>query len=132
MNVMVDSNILISAALFKSQTSVETLGFASTEHNQLLISDYVINESRRVTKKKWPKHLQSLNVVLDVLDYMLVELPPELPPDPYGVRDPKDYPVLYAALIGRADVLVTGDKDLLELQTPPLPIVSPATFINNL
>ncbi|MBM3956880.1 MAG: putative toxin-antitoxin system toxin component, PIN family [Gemmatimonadetes bacterium] len=53
------------------------------------------------------------------------------PPAPSGidVRDPDDRWVLASALAGRADVLVTGDKDLLALGTrSPLRIVDPRGF----
>jgi uncharacterized protein len=48
---------------------------------------------------------------------------------PPVVRDPKDDYLLAYALVGRADYLVTGDRDLLDL--PPLAglaIVTPAAF----
>jgi putative PIN family toxin of toxin-antitoxin system len=45
------------------------------------------------------------------------------------VRDPKDAPILAAALAYGADVLVTGDRDLLDLGRPVgIRIVSPRGF----
>ncbi len=45
-------------------------------------------------------------------------------------RDPKDNKFLELAVCGRADVLVTGDKDLLTLNPfHDIPIVLPAIFI---
>ena len=45
------------------------------------------------------------------------------------VRDPKDVPILAAALACGADVLVTGDRDLLEIEGPVgIRIVSPRGF----
>ena len=44
-------------------------------------------------------------------------------------RDPKDRPFLALALAGRADVLVTGDSDLLSLiQAVPFQIETPAQY----
>ena len=44
-------------------------------------------------------------------------------------RDPKDRPFLALALAGRADVLVTGDGDLLSLiQAVPFQIETPAQY----
>ena len=52
---------------------------------------------------------------------------------PLVVRDPKDEPILAAALGGQADYLVTGDKDLLVLAGDPrlgtLRIVTAADFL---
>ncbi len=45
-------------------------------------------------------------------------------------RDPKDDKFLELALNGEADVLITGDKDLLALHPyQGLPIVTPANFL---
>jgi putative PIN family toxin of toxin-antitoxin system len=38
-------------------------------------------------------------------------------PQPPALRDPKDLPVLAAAVAARADAIVTGDDDLLSLQS---------------
>lgn len=52
--------------------------------------------------------------------------PPELPAD----RDPHERMLLSLAFAVRADALVTGDKDLLELisSVPDLPIMKLAEF----
>lgn len=47
-----------------------------------------------------------------------------------GCRDPRDDKFLEAALNGRADVLVTGDKDLLVLHPfAGIPIMTPAEYL---
>ena len=44
-------------------------------------------------------------------------------------RDPLDRPFLELALTARADALITGDKDLLDLsETVGVPILTPAAF----
>ena len=48
-------------------------------------------------------------------------------------RDPGDRPFLELAVAGRADALVTGDKDLLALaQTFPIPILTPTAALATL
>jgi predicted nucleic acid-binding protein len=50
------------------------------------------------------------------------------PAEPYAVRlrDPDDHWVLASAIAGEADVLVTGDRDLLAASVrAPLPILHP-------
>jgi predicted nucleic acid-binding protein len=45
-------------------------------------------------------------------------------------RDPHDDKVLEAAVSGRADVLITGDKDLLELNPfRGIAILGPVNFL---
>jgi len=48
-------------------------------------------------------------------------------------RDPDDLMVLGTALAGEADAIVTGDKDLLVLDTfESIPILSPRAFYDRL
>jgi predicted nucleic acid-binding protein len=47
------------------------------------------------------------------------------------LRDPDDLPILAAALAAGADVLVTGDNDLLSIRDhAPIPITDPRGFWN--
>lgn len=60
------------------------------------------------------------------------ELLPTIQPEdvPAVVRDPKDDYLLAHALLGRADYLVTGDRDLLVLErVEQLRIVTPGAFV---
>jgi len=59
------------------------------------------------------------------------ELPPLAAPPRRVSRDPDDDHLLAYAAAGRADFLVTGDKDQLVLAGDPFPfrIVSPAEFL---
>ena len=48
-------------------------------------------------------------------------------------RDPKDDPFLEAAVSGRADVLVSGDADLLVLHPfRGIPVLTPAAFLERM
>ena len=50
-------------------------------------------------------------------------------PAPVAIRDPDDAVILSEALALRADVLVTGDKDLLEVgEVPGIRILDPRGF----
>jgi predicted nucleic acid-binding protein len=58
-----------------------------------------------------------------------VVVPKPAQPHPLPIRDADDRWVLASAVSGRADVLVTGDSDLLEMASQaPLPIVDPRAF----
>jgi predicted nucleic acid-binding protein len=60
-------------------------------------------------------------------DQIVVPKPDE--PHPLPIRDADDRWVLASAVAGKADVLVTGDSDLLEIAPQaPLPIVDPRGF----
>ena len=47
----------------------------------------------------------------------------------FEIRDRLDYPVLYSAIIGFADVLVTGDKDFAGVDIDMPIIVTPAQYL---
>ena len=48
-----------------------------------------------------------------------------------GCRDPDDDKLLETALMGEADCLVTGDRDLLEMSPfNDIPILTPADFLD--
>ena len=40
-----------------------------------------------------------------------------------------DYPVVYTALLGKVDILITGDKDFQSLKLQNLLIMTPTEFI---
>jgi predicted nucleic acid-binding protein len=93
-----------------------------------LVGETILTELRRVLHSKLgiPKgrveafeaHLRKEATVIGAAQL------PEL-----HLRDSSDLPVLAEALSGKADVLVTGDKELLELgKEAPLPIHSPRGY----
>ena len=57
----------------------------------------------------------------DYLPWVEVVAVPEPPPAVPACRDVDDLPFLHLATAGRADVLVTGDADLLALAAPDGP-----------
>jgi uncharacterized protein len=75
--------------------------------------------------------------VIGVLAYLAPVLP-TLEVD-VQLRDPKDVPVVAAAVAGRADVIVTGDRDLLDdaelrawLLERGVEVLSPAELVERL
>lgn len=47
----------------------------------------------------------------------------------FVIRDELDYPALYSAMVGLADVLVTGDKDFADVNVETPDIVTPAQYL---
>lgn len=91
----------------------------------LIVSETVVNELRRVLRDK----LGVPAATVDSADVFLrrqgivIDRAPALGIE---VRDPDDVAVLEQAIAGEADMLVTGDRDLLEIdQDIPIRIVSP-------
>jgi uncharacterized protein len=95
----------------------------------LLLSDTVIEElTRTLTEKiRVPE-----SAVREIATFLRVSASPlDVPPKPapVAIRDPDDAVILGEALAMGADVLVTGDKDLLEAGVvPDIKILDPRGF----
>ena len=109
MRILVDTNILLSAMWFKDSRVAKTLLYVAGNH-ELILCDRNITEMREVIKRKTPDVLADMEVFLAELSYELissVEKAEKL------IRDPKDQPILNAAIVSGVDVILTGDKDFL-------------------
>lgn len=94
------------------------------EH-QLTTGDVVLAELRTVLTDRLGLPAATVGDALGLLREREVVAKPSAPSD-VPVRDPDDRWVLASAIAGRADVLVTGDRDLLEVAaSAPLPIRDP-------
>lgn len=124
---VLDTNVLVSALLF-STAGVSWLRDAWRSKSLLpLASRETTQELLRVLC--YPKFSLTEQERNDLLaDYLpwceTVAVPTPLPIP--ACRDPADRPFLELALAGRAEMLITGDRDLLALaSTFPVPILSP-------
>ena len=125
---MLDTNGLVSVLLFPSPQMDALMRCIFTEH-ELLLSSYVVRELEDVVCRRFPTKGQAISRFLQSIDFVLVDTPTVIAGDSFGVRDPKDYPVLHAALIGNADVLITGDKDFGEVRLMRPRILTPTKFL---
>ncbi|WP_188397656.1 putative toxin-antitoxin system toxin component, PIN family [Sporomusa sp. GT1] len=128
MRVMIDTNVLISALLFPSQP-MNTLIYKIMMEHELVLSSYVVDELLNVVRRKFKDKLEAVDLLLSQLPYELVYTPVQPKPGLFEIRDEKDYPVLYSAIVEDIDVFITGDRDFdgLDLEKPE--IISPAEFL---
>ena len=131
MKVMIDTNIIISAALFPKGRVAEALYKAMVFPYEPLLCDYVVDELRRKFREKFPDKMTELEAFLfHVLSCVgVTETPDEVIMDEKKIRDPKDRPILRAALEAHADLFLTGDKDFLESSVTDPRIISVAEFL---
>ena len=111
MRILVDTNILLSAMWFKNSRVAKTLLYVAGNH-ELILCDRNVAEMRDVIKRKTPEVLADAEVFLAELSYELI---PSVEKADKLIRDPKDQPILNAAIVGGVDVILTGDKDFLSL-----------------
>ena len=69
--------------------------------------------------------------LLAKMSYELVYTPEQIKDRLFQIRDKKDYPVLYTALVENVDILITGDKDFAEVEIERPEILTPAEFMDN-
>lgn len=126
MRVCLDTNVLVAAFATRGLCA-DVLRAVLTEHD-LVLGEVVVAEFRRVLKTKFRVPDARIDSALAV--FATVEIVPKpAKPSALEVRDKDDRWVLATALNAGADVLVTGDADLLDVASDaPLPILAPRAF----
>ena len=116
MRVLIDTNILISAALSADGVPYQAYVKAASYPNHGLICEQNVDEMKRIFNKKFPKRLAALDKFLSMalLTLEFVPIPTDENISESQVRDADDRPILRAAIGAKADILLTGDKDFLE------------------
>ncbi|MCL2023512.1 MAG: putative toxin-antitoxin system toxin component, PIN family [Oscillospiraceae bacterium] len=125
MKILVDTNILISALLNPNGVPAQALLLVAQNH-ELILSDYNIAELRRVTSEKFPNKHADVDVLLAKLTYEIVPAP--LMPQKL-ITDPKDAPILNAAIIYEVDLIISGDKHFRNLALERPKVVSAAEYL---
>lgn len=133
MKVMIDTNIIISAALFPNGKAAQAFYKALHLPYEPIICDYIVDELHRKFCEKFPDRVTELETFLyNTLSYIhVVPRPETVSETEKKIRDPKDRPILRAALDAHADLFLTGDKDFLESSITDPRIISVADFLSN-
>ena len=130
--VVLDTNVLISAALRPEGSPRAVVDVVRAENGVLLFSDETFNELRSclhrpkfdgyVGREGRAVYLAQLETVSEWVSIVGVKL---------GCRDPDDDKLLETALMGEADCLITGDRDLLAMSSfHDIPILTPGGFLD--
>lgn len=113
--IVADTNVLISRLLLPESVAATAVRKAVDEA-QLLVSDATLEELADVlSRPKFDPYIDIedrqgfFRLLSRVVERVVVTYPVK------ACRDPKDDKFLEVAVNGRADVIVTGDKDLLAL-----------------
>ena len=130
MKVFLDTNVLVSAYTARG-IFADLLRYILAEH-ELLTGEVNLVELRRVLRDRFHASSELIaSVEAELRDETIVPKPAK--PSPLPIRDPDDRWVLASAVEGQADLLVTGDQDLLAVaRQAPLAIVDPRGCWNRL
>lgn len=132
MRILIDTNVLISAALNADGVPYQAYIKATSYPNRGLICEQNVDEMKRIFNKKFPNHLAALDQFLSIalLTLELVPIPSDENISELQIRDADDRPILRAAIEAKADILLTGDKDFLESGLKNPIIITPAEFLD--
>jgi len=125
-SVFLDTNVLVSA--FATRGLCADLFRSVIAEHELVLGEVVLQEFRRVLRTRFHMPVEHVRQVESYLRSYEVA-PKPTGPDPIRVRDEADRWVLATAHNAEADVLVTGDRDLLSVATHArVRIVTPREF----
>ena len=132
MNIVCDTNVLISGVLFGGNAR-EILRLASRGVLINFISPNILREAERVLgRSKFglrPEHvLEIIALFKDTFEIVIPSL------EVHAIQsDPEDNHVIEAAMAARAEFIISGDKHLLKLaEWEGIHVVSPAPFIKSI
>lgn len=126
MKVVLDTNVIVAA--FASRGLCKDVFEYSLRNCDLVISDFIIEECRRVLDEKINLPEENVSEIITLLreEFQIVT------PDSVTIQeldDPDDEPIIGTARSADASVIVTGDDDLLSLESPfEVTIYSPRSF----
>jgi len=129
--VVVDTNVLVSRLLLAESIPGQAV-HAARRTGSLLVSEATMNELVEVLARRKLDRYVSLEQRKQFLRHLsrIAELVPIIRVV-RECRDAEDDKFLEVALNGRADVIVTGDRDLLALHPwREIPILSPGDYLN--
>ena len=127
MRIFADTNFLVSAFATRG-LSPEVFELILAKH-ELMTGEFVLAELERILSEKYKLPDEIIAETIRLLYRHHVEPMPAAPSE-IQVSDEDDRWVLASALNAKAEVLITGDNDLLEIadQVKQLKIITPRRF----
>jgi putative PIN family toxin of toxin-antitoxin system len=125
--IALDSSVLIAAHISRAGVCAELLEDVLL-HHEMVISEFILEELGRKLAEKFhfPKR-ESDQVATFLRRAGIVVVPADLPAD--LCRDPTDIPILGTAVAGKCALLISVDRDLLDMQTVhEIPIIRPGEY----
>jgi putative PIN family toxin of toxin-antitoxin system len=126
MKIMIDSNVIVSA-VYNPNSKPSRAVCSVCENHELLLCDQIVAECYDVVGRKFPQHTPVLDKLLTSLGYSLVVAPRG---GEAHIADPKDAPILNAAISENADIIISGDNHFLSLDLERPKILTPAQYLD--
>ena len=131
MRVVIDTNVLFSALYRSGSISHKAYNKAVNPPYQGLICDCCFDELRENFSEKFPDMKDSLEWFIEMTEAVVetISVPELVHPDEARIRDPDDALIFRAAVAADADIIITGDLDLLESGITKPKIIKPDQFL---
>ena len=129
--LVVDTNVLISAALRPEGQPRRVLDAVRSINGALLFCDETFDELRsRLNRSKFDAYVSRDARAVFLAQLTMVAEWVSIAGGKLGCRDPDDDKLLETAMAGSAHCVVTGDRDLLEMDPfRGIPALTPSTFL---
>ena len=134
MRVVLDTNVIVAGMAYPAGPPGRIVAAWRSGALQVVLSAWILAECERVLPRLRPYSTLTPAEIRELVERMAFEaevVEPDLAAMAQAadarVRDAADEPVLATLLASGADLLVTGDKDLLAL-SDQFPILTPAAF----
>jgi len=130
MRVVVDTNILISFAIRPSKDFEKLFDYLADNGVTLISEDTIAELFTVLSREKFRKYIPQ-DSALDYIDwYIGISESVTVTKQVFACRDPKDDKFLSLAVTGKADCIIAGDKDLLDMIAyEGIPIYRAADFL---
>jgi uncharacterized protein len=129
MKVFLDTNVIASATATRGLCS-DVLRCV-IEFHDLVVSEHLVDELRRILKEKFGASPETIADVVWLFQQDTIQAH-ALPISDIPLKDMADVAIVSSAINGGADVLITGDKEILALKRAgSLMIMSPRQFWDN-
>jgi putative PIN family toxin of toxin-antitoxin system len=127
--LVVDTNVVLSALLFPDSVPGRALYLA--QGNVVLASKLTLQELKEIAdRSRFDRYVEPERRHRLVAEYMRATVTIDIPFPIRACRDPRDDKFLEVAVHGRADLIVTGDADLLALNPfRGITILTPAEYL---
>lgn len=126
MKLVLDTNILVAA--FISHGVCNELLEHCALHHQIIISNHILDEFRRVLMRKFAFSQYEVNEASQLIISKAMLVKPVCLERPV-TRDSMDDLVIAAALAGQCVCIISGDKDLTDIgEYQGIKIITPAEF----
>ena len=127
MRIALDSSVLIAAHISRAGVCAELLEDLLLHHD-LVTSEFILEElGRKLSEKFSFSKREADQVAVFLRRVAVVVVPADLPSD--VCRDPTDIPVLGTAVSGECALLISVDRDLLDMQRiNEIPIIRPGEY----